>query len=197
MKGEQPLWWRIYFDPAYTAVCRAVTYTGITYRRMTELIEDLGKIHGKPRIESAFYHCVQFEGQHTVNPKPLAHVMLRTEVRKLCWQLLGPPPERWDDVYRGMKNPPPNPYGPAPYGSAPKTRPAKMLGEPPPVRPTSLAAQWKDAKERHPGMMLVFRAGDFYELLRDDAEEAAKILGLTLTTRDAKIPMAGFPHHQS
>jgi DNA mismatch repair protein MutS len=56
--------------------------------------------------------------------------------------------------------------------------------------------QYRDAKERHPGMLLLFRMGDFYELFDADAELAARILGLTLTSRDKSIPMAGFPHHQ-
>ncbi|MDR2667494.1 MAG: DNA mismatch repair protein MutS [Puniceicoccales bacterium] len=42
--------------------------------------------------------------------------------------------------------------------------------------------------------LLFFRLGDFYELFRDDAEIAAKILGLTLTQRQG-MPMAGIPHH--
>jgi DNA mismatch repair protein MutS len=57
--------------------------------------------------------------------------------------------------------------------------------------------QYREAKERHPGMLLLFRMGDFYELFCDDAEVAARMLGLTLTSRDGgKTPMAGFPHHQ-
>jgi len=55
--------------------------------------------------------------------------------------------------------------------------------------------QYREAKERHPGMLLLFRMGDFYELFEDDAEVAARVLGLTLTSRDKTIPMAGFPHH--
>jgi DNA mismatch repair protein MutS len=55
--------------------------------------------------------------------------------------------------------------------------------------------QYRDAKERHPGMLLLFRMGDFYELFDADAEVASRVLGLTLTSRDKTIPMAGFPHH--
>src|SRR5947208_13353179 len=61
---------------------------------------------------------------------------------------------------------------------------------------TPMMQQYRDAKERHPGMLLLFRMGDFYELFDDDAELAARVLGLTLTSRDKTIPMAGFPHHQ-
>lgn len=56
--------------------------------------------------------------------------------------------------------------------------------------------QFREAKARHPGMLLLFRMGDFFELFEDDAETGARILGLTLTSRDKQIPMAGFPHHQ-
>src|SRR5436309_1406774 len=41
-----------------------------------------------------------------------------------------------------------------------------------------------------------FRMGDFYELFGEDAETAHRLLGLTLTTRDRTLTMAGFPHHQ-
>src|SRR5258708_13708513 len=55
--------------------------------------------------------------------------------------------------------------------------------------------QYREAKERHPGMLLLFRMGDFYELFEGDAETASRTLGLTLTSRDKTLPMAGFPHH--
>src|SRR5580704_15817470 len=61
---------------------------------------------------------------------------------------------------------------------------------------TPMMQQYREAKDRHPGMLLLFRMGDFYELFDDDAETAARVLGLTLTSRDKSIPMAGFPHHQ-
>ncbi len=59
--------------------------------------------------------------------------------------------------------------------------------------------QFHDAKEVAGDAMLLFRMGDFYELFHDDAKTAARVLGLTLTSRDKgdnPIPMAGFPHHQ-
>src|SRR5438128_1217405 len=60
---------------------------------------------------------------------------------------------------------------------------------------TPMMQQYREAKDRHPGMLLLFRMGDFYELFDGDAEVAARVLGLTLTSRDKTIPMAGFPHH--
>ncbi|HZT82048.1 MAG TPA: DNA mismatch repair protein MutS [Gemmataceae bacterium] len=60
---------------------------------------------------------------------------------------------------------------------------------------TPMMQQYREAKERHPGMLLFFRNGDFYELFEEDAELAARLLGITLTRRDKSIPMAGVPHH--
>jgi DNA mismatch repair protein MutS len=57
--------------------------------------------------------------------------------------------------------------------------------------------QWREAKARHPDALLFFRVGDFYELFHGDAEEGARLLGLTLTTRNngaaARVPLAGVP----
>src|SRR5262245_15746735 len=60
---------------------------------------------------------------------------------------------------------------------------------------TPMMQQYREAKERHPGMLLLFRAGDFYELFYEDAEVASRVLGIALTSRDKQAPMAGFPHH--
>ncbi|MBX6363177.1 MAG: DNA mismatch repair protein MutS [Gemmatimonadetes bacterium] len=62
---------------------------------------------------------------------------------------------------------------------------------------TPLMQQWRDAKSRHPDALVFFRVGDFYEMFFEDAEEGAKLLGLTLTTRNnggaANVPLAGVP----
>src|SRR2546421_12515315 len=55
--------------------------------------------------------------------------------------------------------------------------------------------QYQEAKDRHPGMLLLFRMGDFYETFDEDAEVASRVLGIQLTSRDKTVPMAGFPHH--
>lgn len=66
---------------------------------------------------------------------------------------------------------------------------------------TPMMRQYREAKDRHPDCILLFRMGDFYEMFFDDAERASKILEIALTTRDRnkpdKIPMCGFPHHAS
>ncbi len=63
---------------------------------------------------------------------------------------------------------------------------------------TPMMKQYEQAKEACGDALLFFRMGDFYELFHDDARRAAKLLGLTLTSRDKsnQVPMAGFPHHQ-
>ena len=61
---------------------------------------------------------------------------------------------------------------------------------------TPMMKQWHAAKENHPDGVLFFRMGDFYEFFHDDAKNAARLLGLTLTSRskaDGAIPMAGIP----
>ena len=62
--------------------------------------------------------------------------------------------------------------------------------------------QFYTFKNEHPDALLLFRCGDFYETYANDAVEAAKILGITLTRRSngknpsgAATEMAGFPHH--
>ena len=59
--------------------------------------------------------------------------------------------------------------------------------------------QFFDLKKKHPDAVLLFRCGDFYETYCDDAVEASRILGITLTKRNNGYnkgdEMAGFPHH--
>jgi DNA mismatch repair protein MutS len=59
--------------------------------------------------------------------------------------------------------------------------------------------QYREARAAAEGALLLFRMGDFYELFYDDAKTAARVLGLSLTSRDKgddPVPMAGFPYHQ-
>jgi DNA mismatch repair protein MutS len=60
---------------------------------------------------------------------------------------------------------------------------------------TPLMQQYREAKVRFPNALVLFRVGDFFELFDADAETASRLLGLTLTSRDKTVPMAGFPHH--
>lgn len=64
---------------------------------------------------------------------------------------------------------------------------------------TPITRRYREAKKSTGNALLLLRTGDFIELLYDDAEIAAKALGLTLTTRttagDTPMVMAGFTHH--
>ena len=61
--------------------------------------------------------------------------------------------------------------------------------------------QYLRIKAQHPDILLFYRMGDFYELFYDDAERAARLLDITLTTRGASagqpIRMAGVPWHSA
>ncbi|MDP3584371.1 MAG: DNA mismatch repair protein MutS [Thiobacillus sp.] len=66
---------------------------------------------------------------------------------------------------------------------------------------TPMMQQYLGIKAQHPDMLLFYRMGDFYELFYDDAEKAARLLNITLTTRGASagspIKMAGVPYHSA
>ena len=64
---------------------------------------------------------------------------------------------------------------------------------------TPMMQQYLRLKAQHPDILLFYRMGDFYELFFDDAEKAARLLNITLTTRGQSagqpIRMAGVPYH--
>lgn len=65
---------------------------------------------------------------------------------------------------------------------------------------TPMLRQYLEIKEDYPHEILFYRMGDFYEMFFEDAEIAAKILNITLTSRNnkadtARIPMCGVPYH--
>lgn len=59
--------------------------------------------------------------------------------------------------------------------------------------------QYNSIKAKHPGAILLFRVGDFYETFGEDAVKTAGILGIVLTKRAngsaSEMELAGFPHH--
>jgi len=67
--------------------------------------------------------------------------------------------------------------------------------------PTPMLRQYQELKQQHPGTLLFFRLGDFYELFFDDALTGSRELQITLTARqkesDNPIPMCGVPHHSA
>ena len=64
---------------------------------------------------------------------------------------------------------------------------------------TPMLQQYQELKRQHPGTLLFFRLGDFYELFFEDAITGARELEITLTARHKErgqpIPMCGVPHH--
>ena len=61
--------------------------------------------------------------------------------------------------------------------------------------------QYHELKQQHPGTLLLFRLGDFYELFFEDAVTGARELQITLTARHKErgdpVPMCGVPHHSA
>ena len=64
---------------------------------------------------------------------------------------------------------------------------------------TPMLRQYQELKRQHPGTLLFFRLGDFYELFFEDAITGARELEITLTARHKErgqpVPMCGVPHH--
>src|ERR1700749_4660876 len=69
------------------------------------------------------------------------------------------------------------------------------------ARVTPMMEQYLEIKTAHPGLLLFYRMGDFYELFFEDAEIASKTLGIVLTKRGKHqgndIPMCGVPVERS
>ncbi|NEU97167.1 DNA mismatch repair protein MutS [Bradyrhizobium uaiense] len=87
-----------------------------------------------------------------------------------------------------IQQPIPVPPEPAPAAEAPS-------------RVTPMMEQYLEIKAAHPGLLLFYRMGDFYELFFEDAEIASKTLGIVLTKRGKHqgmdIPMCGVPVERS
>ena len=70
-----------------------------------------------------------------------------------------------------------------------------------PNAPTPMLRQYQELKQQHPGTLLFFRLGDFYELFFEDAVTGARELQITLTARHKErgdpVPMCGVPHHSA
>ncbi len=81
---------------------------------------------------------------------------------------------------------------PNPSSTGPPAPPAAAAASP-------VMAQYHEIKGAHPGCLLFFRMGDFYELFFEDAVAAAPALDIALTRRGrhdgADIPMCGVPVH--
>ena len=64
-----------------------------------------------------------------------------------------------------------------------------------------MRAQWEALKRQHPGRVLLFQLGDFYETFEGDARTLARVCGITLTSRELskgdRVPLAGVPIHRA
>ena len=77
----------------------------------------------------------------------------------------------------------------------------RRASEKPRYKLTPVMQQYLDMKRGHEDAVLFFRLGDFYEMFFEDAERAAALLDLTLTSRNRNdenpIPMCGVPYHSA
>lgn len=187
---EPPLYEKMYFRAHYVDLVRMVGYAGLPMQEARDRIKELTKCHDKEKLAKACEELFDIDAKD---------VKLKANVRRLAFQLLGAPPEYKETTIAEM------------IGSTakedmkpePKARTTRRKTPLPPAEKGSLATtavplmqQYRAAKEKHPEMILLFRVGDFYEVFDADADTLHKLLGLTLTTRDQTIRMAGFPHHQ-
>ena len=187
---EPPLYEKMYFRPHYVDLVRMIGYAGLPVQEARDRIKELTKCHEKEKLAKACEELFDIDAKE---------VKLKANVRRLAFQLLGAPPEYKETTIAEM-------IGSTPRENTkpePKTRTPRRKTPAPPAekeRPATtsvpLMQQYRAAKEKHPDMILLFRMGDFYEVFDADADTLHKLLGLTLTTRDQTIRMAGFPHHQ-
>ena len=184
---------------------RLFGYQTMPMAQAREAIKPLAEKYGKEPVASACESLVEIstQGQETF-------ARLKPHVRRMAFQILGPEPTSNATAATVAFAPPaPIPHAEAepPRQTGTRKRKPKAPDAPPAPRPPAaeqsspegrgpIMEQYRAAKERHPDMLLLFRMGDFFELFGQDAETAHKLLGLTLTTRDRTLTMAGFPHHQ-
>ena len=182
---------------------RLFGYQTLPMDKARQAIKPIAEKFGKEPVAAACEALVEIS---TPDKEPVAR--LKPHIRRMAFQILGPEPTTEPAVATALQPAPPDP---PPSKEPPKRKEPKKTRKPPssPVPPKSEDAsaksrhghvsvmdQYRAAKEKHPNMLLLFRLGDFYELFDQDAEIAHKLLGLTLTTRDRTVTMAGFPHHQ-
>ncbi len=86
---------RLYFWPEYAAVARMVRYETLRYEDAKPYVEELERQFGAAKVREAVADVCQTNW----NEKPVT-IALRPEVRKHCFQLLGPAPEQEDAFYR-------------------------------------------------------------------------------------------------
>ena len=96
MAREQPLSVRLYFHPHLYELARALGYQGLPVPAAREKLRALADKYGKAKMRAASKELVRIDP--STDP-PTAR--LKDDVRKLCWQLLGPPPEPGAERHAG------------------------------------------------------------------------------------------------
>ncbi len=87
MAKKDPLSVRLYFEEPLYELVRVVGYGGIRSDELDEKLKELIARHGGDVVASAFHELTQ------ESPAAADVTVLKPHVRKLAWQLLGPPPE--------------------------------------------------------------------------------------------------------
>lgn len=195
---KEKLLQKMYSLPHWLAIIRLFGYQDVPMEQAREEIKPVATEFGKEKVADACEVLVEI----VPGKEPIAR--LKSHIRRMAFQILGPEPSPAATApatsTSDSKTEPDQPR-------SPRKRKSKKSAVPPaPTAEDAVPAsadtrspimeQYEAAKEKHPDMLLLFRIGDFYELFGEDAETAHRLLGLTLTTRDRTVTMAGFPHHQ-
>jgi MutS domain I len=203
--AKEELLRHMYSRAHWIELIRLIGYQSVPMDTARQAIKPLAEQYGKEPVASACEVLVEIFTQDKD-----AFARLKPHVRRMAFQILGPEPvaeatlkpvaSAPAEIEPNTKTPQPmKPRKPPKQEMHATARTSPANANPVPVAAdnrTTIMEQYHAAKEKHPDMLLLFRMGDFYELFGQDAEIAHKLLGLTLTTRDRTLTMAGFPHHQ-
>jgi hypothetical protein len=81
---------RLYFDPAYAETAKAIGYAGLSLPAAKKKIETLAKRFPREKLVTVIEEIARIDGPNGTTEE--GAVYLTAETKKLCWQLLGPPP---------------------------------------------------------------------------------------------------------
>jgi len=163
----QPLYLRLYWQSHLTDLVRLLGYGGSAHLENRAEFHELVEKHGEDKMRAAVEEITVLD--ETACP-PVTK--LTAQARKLAVQLLGPTPEQWDAYYRHPNGEPhaihaqkmaelaamKGQVAKAPKEKRRRQKPGtdRAVPEQSPGAST-IVQQYRDAKERHPGMLLLFR----------------------------------------
>lgn len=186
---------RIYSDPAYTDVVRLVGYQGEAYPIAEEKIESLNRNHGAAKIAAAMAELVESDPAGT-------RAMLKPGVMRLCRGILGPSPEEWDEFYKGVENPPPNPYKDrAVSAEGPPHKTRRKNSRKPAHRPANSETESSSDVRNLEGVELMKQYFAAKQILEENAEESEAFcqakpeydrLKSECRRRDINLPPTGY-----